>query len=262
MLETSRVVKQADAERNYHVFYQLLEGAKKDEALQARLKLLDLDDFFYLNQTKVKQVPGINDEKEWDELVSAMKVLGMSQEEQDQVMQMTAAVLHIGNIKYEVDASSASEDGCKISDLNQLEAVSSLQSGSNSIWEGANNPAIGVGSVVHVAYTVNQAVNARDALAKAIYGKLFNWLILRINKSLEAGISTGGTNNVKNITGVLDIFGFESFETNSLSNFASITAMKNYNFISTSIFLKTNKKLTKKKGSMLHRLISKIISLA
>ena len=215
LLEKSRVVFQADQERNYHAFYQLLEGGKKDENLQKDLDLYDIDDFYYLNQSKVKSVPGINDERDWDELLGAMDILGMTKEEKRGVLEATASVLHIGNLKYAVDETSASEDGCKISNKDQLGVVAKhISVDPAALGQALTKRGIGAASVVYVAYTVEHAEAARDALAKALYGNMFNWLIRRINKSLEKGLG-GGSSAVKNIIGVLDIFGFESFEVNS-----------------------------------------------
>ena len=53
---------------------------------------------------------------------------------------------------------------------------------------------------------LTQAADSRDALAKAIYAELFDWLVERINNSFESGKHHTG----RSIT-ILDIYGFESF---------------------------------------------------
>jgi hypothetical protein len=55
--------------------------------------------------------------------------------------------------------------------------------------------------------TYEQAIDSRDALAKAIYASLFDWLVDRINKSLEVGKRRSGRT-----ISILDIYGFESFK--------------------------------------------------
>jgi len=54
-----------------------------------------------------------------------------------------------------------------------------------------------------------QAVSGRDALAKAIYNNLFEWIVSRINVSMKPRQAHN------HIVGVLDIYGFEIFQDNS-----------------------------------------------
>jgi myosin heavy subunit len=88
LLEKSRVVTQAKGERNYHCFYQLLAGAEQDAALKTKLSLRDADEFHYLNQSGVTEVAGMNDLKEWNEVMSAMRVLAIPDFEKDSIMQV------------------------------------------------------------------------------------------------------------------------------------------------------------------------------
>lgn len=60
---------------------------------------------------------------------------------------------------------------------------------------------------------VEQAIGARDALAKHIYAELFNWIVTGINNSLQS------QNKPQCFIGVLDIYGFETFEVNSFEQF-------------------------------------------
>eukprot|EP01029_Cantina_marsupialis_P007646 TRINITY_DN185_c0_g4_i1.p1 TRINITY_DN185_c0_g4~~TRINITY_DN185_c0_g4_i1.p1 ORF type:complete len:2063 (-),score=796.14 TRINITY_DN185_c0_g4_i1:239-6427(-) len=212
LLEKSRIPFQAEGERNYHVFYQLLAGAEIDPALRKRLHLKDVEDFHYLNQSGTSFVEGINDEKDFEDLKQAMEVLNMTPEEIDSVFKTVAAVLHVGNIKFE-----GNEDSAKITNPECVKLVAELLDVDNDLLRTAlSSRKMGVRSVVHVPYNLQQGTDARDAFAKTVYGKMFDWLICKINEALGKGLSQNtSTNDQTSLIGVLDIFGFESFETNS-----------------------------------------------
>ena len=216
LLEKSRVVFQGPEERNYHIFYQLYAGAEKtmheadlEKNLMKRFSLDDLGNFHYTNQSGVTKVDTINDEREFEDLLSAMRVIEMTPAEIDAVLQITAAVLHLGNIKYEVDPSGDGES-VYISNDDQLQTVASLlEVDVGELKRCLTSRGIGTREVVYKGYDENAASAARDALAKTIYGSLFDRLVMQINKTLATDKA------VNSIMGVLDIFGFESFEKNS-----------------------------------------------
>ena len=215
LLEKSRLPYQAEGERNYHAFYQLLEGANARPELKAALKLKDAEDYHYLNQSGVTTVENINDEQEFEELDNAMDVLGMSAAEKATIFRLVACILNLGNIEFVVDAAATSEDGSKCKDSEYLtNAAEQMMVDKDSLAKCLTYKNIGTKSIIFVPYSTDQAGEARDAMCKTIYGKLFDWLIKKINVSLSAGIGSG-TSGETNVIGVLDIFGFESFETNS-----------------------------------------------
>lgn len=221
LLEKSRIPFQAEGERNYHIFYQLIAGGEVYPELKAKLKLKEADDYHYLNQSGVTTVENINDEKDYEQLMDAMAVLNMTKDEQDNILQLVSAILHLGNVEFEPDPSATEDDGAKVKTADLL-ALAAEQLGVDgaALDKSLCYKNIGAREDIFVNYSLAGAADARDGLSKALYGKLFDWLIQKINAALLANVGGGagaGASKKDKITniGVLDIFGFECFTTNS-----------------------------------------------
>jgi myosin VI len=234
LLEKSRICMQSKEERNYHIFYRLCAGAP--EKLRNELMLTTPDQFHYLNlgctqyfcnassdkslspNRKSKEHaargylrdPQLDDIKDFMECDKAMDQIGLTAEDKMNIYMTVAAVLHIGNIEFEDDPES-SKGGCRLNhktgaqaiqicsrmlglDLDELEKA--LISRVMQAHRGGK-----LGTVIMVPLKVSEAQNARDALAKAIYIKLFDHIVARVNKAIPFGAST-------NFIGLLDIAGF------------------------------------------------------
>jgi myosin heavy subunit len=214
LLEKSRVVFQSDQERNYHIFYMLWAGCQKDAKLMSDIKMKDPKDCFYTNQAQVFTVDGFSDEKEWDEMQSSMNVIGMTPVEQMAILKCTSAVMQMGDLN--ITDKGGSDEASEIKNLDLLESISELLGVNKDMFNTAlTSKAIGARSVVYVPYKPTDAKSARDSTAKAIYGKVFDWFFVAINKCLGKAIGDGSNNKIATMIGILDIFGFESFETNS-----------------------------------------------
>ncbi|GBG24692.1 Myosin-6 [Hondaea fermentalgiana] len=218
LLEKSRVVAQAEGERNYHVFYQICAGASMDAEFREKFRLSDPEEYHYLNQSGVIEADGISDEADFETVLNSFETIGIDLREQDDVFRTLAAILHLGNIEF-VPGGSSFEEGSKVDNTDMLElcaaqfgvepsdlekALCSTNIRTNrEVMSKANNP--------------DKATDSRDVLAKEVYQKLFEWLIKRINKSLAKKTKTleDVSAESKSLIGVLDIFGFESFEFNS-----------------------------------------------
>ncbi|CAI5465851.1 unnamed protein product [Closterium sp. Yama58-4] len=214
LLERSRVVQISDPERNYHCFYQLCSGASPEEV--ERLKLAPAETFHYLNQSNCFELPG--KETNADEYIKtrrAMDVVGLSPEEQDSIFQVVAAILHLGNITFapgkQPDSSKVSGDKSKY----HLEASASLlRVDKKQLRESLiSRTLVTRDGNIKKELDPTAAVISRDTLAKTIYARLFDWLVDKVNKSI------GQDPNAKTIIGVLDIYGFETFQCNSFEQF-------------------------------------------
>ncbi|CAG5864870.1 unnamed protein product [Menidia menidia] len=186
LLEKSRVVFQASAERNYHIFYQLCASRQLPE-----MKPLHLDAperFRYTNQGGETRIPGADDQADLERTRSALTVLGVPPDQQMELFRILSAVLHLGNVN--IRASGRSSERSYID---------------------ADDPSL---AMLVKPTTGQQALEARDALAKHIYGQLFTWTVQRLNSALR---TQGG--KAKSFIGVLDIYGFETFERNSFEQF-------------------------------------------
>jgi myosin heavy subunit len=209
LLEKSRVVFQMANERNYHIFYQLCRGLKNDPKQFAQYRLNDVNSFYYLNQSGCTDIDGVSDEEEFEEVQKAMSALDFSAEEISSLFTVTAGVLHIGNMTFE----AIGDRQCSIQDKTSVENVSKLlQVNADELQNVCTTRRMVVTgqAPITIGLSSAEASSARDALAKFIYEKQFDWLVDRINQSIGRG------NGNKNMSiGILDIFGFEIFKKNS-----------------------------------------------
>ncbi|XP_077409024.1 unconventional myosin-VI-like isoform X5 [Vanacampus margaritifer] len=243
LLEKSRICRQSGEERNYHIFYRLCAGAPED--IRLKFHLSSPDTFRYLNRgcTRFfasketdKQIlenrkssehvkagplkdPLLDDHGDFQRMLVAMKKIGLDDAEKLDLFRVVAGVLHLGNIDFEEAGSTSG--GCSIKKqsgqtlqqcaellgLDQLDLQGSLTSRVMLTTAGGAK-----GTVIKVPLKVEQANNARDALAKAVYSRLFDHVVTRVNQCFPFQSSA-------NFIGVLDIAGFEYFEHNSFEQF-------------------------------------------
>jgi myosin XV len=207
LLEKSRIVTQAPGERNYHVFYELLGGLPETE--RAKYGLLDADKYFYLNQGGSDCAPGRVD---WASLQGAMQVLGVSDNEKEGIVRVLSSVLHLGNIYFHRRQLRHGQEGVEVgSDAEIKWAAHLLQIPSEGILRSLTARITETRTErLYTPLNIDQALDARDALAKALYSGLFTWLVSRINSIVHKG----GTHDAHRIS-ILDIFGFEDLSENS-----------------------------------------------
>uniref|UniRef100_A0A8C9SPT5 Myosin VC n=1 Tax=Scleropages formosus TaxID=113540 RepID=A0A8C9SPT5_SCLFO len=203
LLEKSRVVFQSENERNYHIFYQLCSSV--DDPEFKNLRLLTADKFVYTSMGGRTDIDSVDDKADMMETRRTFSLLGRSRSPDFQidVFRVLAGILHLGNI--EIRASSDYHLGvfCELLDVSAEDV---------SRWLCQRR-------IVLVAETVvkpvpqKRAINARDALAKHIYAHLFDYIIHKINTVLQF------PGKQHTFIGVLDIYGFETFEVNSFEQF-------------------------------------------
>uniref|UniRef100_A0A672M5U1 Unconventional myosin-Va-like n=1 Tax=Sinocyclocheilus grahami TaxID=75366 RepID=A0A672M5U1_SINGR len=210
LLEKSRVVFQASEERNYHIFYQLCACAHLAEF--EPLKLGSADDFPYTNQGRSPIIEGVNDLKEMEATRKAFSLLGITEAHQMGLFQILSAILHLGNVEVKERGSSS----CGISDESGHLAVfcdlTEVSYESMAHWL-CHKKLKTATETLNKPVTRLEAINGRDALAKHIYAKLFSWIVSQVNKALST------SSKPHSFIGVLDIYGFETFEVNSFEQF-------------------------------------------
>ncbi|KAB0800582.1 hypothetical protein PPYR_06322 [Photinus pyralis] len=244
LLEKSRICSSTGEERSYHVFYSLMAGAP--ERLRQQLQLTQPDHFNYLKSGCTRYFASLKNEKllsssqksadqvlhgplndtivddveNFQVLDKALLNLGLNDSERQQIYSMVAAVLHLGNINFE-DNPEDTRGGCRVSQTSEktllisssllgIDASELRQSLVSRVMQSSRG---GVkGTVIMVPLKMYEAANARDALAKAIYSKLFDYIVHRINQSIPFSASSY-------YIGILDIAGFEFFTVNSFEQF-------------------------------------------
>ncbi|XP_044340899.1 myosin-17 isoform X13 [Triticum aestivum] len=226
LLERSRVCQTSSPERNYHCFYFLCSAPSEDIK---KYKLGDPSSFHYLNQSSCIRVDGINDAEEYLATRNAMDMVGITEEEQEAIFRVVAAVLHLGNISF---AKGTEADSSVIKDAKSrfhLNTAGELlmcdcEKLENALIKREINTPEGV---ITTTVGPNSATVSRDGFAKQIYSRLFDWLVNRINASIGQDPSSD------KLIGVLDIYGFESFKTNSFEqlciNFTNEKLQQHFN---------------------------------
>ncbi|KAL2992136.1 hypothetical protein AAZX31_10G032700 [Glycine max] len=212
LLEKSRVCQISDPERNYHCFYLLCASPPEEKE---KYKLGDPRSFHYLNQSNCYELVGVNAAQEYLSTKRAMDIVGISQEEQDAIFRVVAAILHLGNIKFakseETDSSVLEDEASRF----HLQTTAELLMCDPNCLEGALRERVMITPEEIIKRSLDPlgATVSRDGLAKTLYSRLFDWLVQKIN------ISIGQDPSSKCLIGVLDIYGFESFQTNSFEQF-------------------------------------------
>ncbi|XP_010350689.1 unconventional myosin-Vc isoform X3 [Saimiri boliviensis] len=210
LLEKSRVVFQSENERNYHIFYQLCASAQQSEF--KHLKLGSAEEFNYTRMGGNTVIEGVNDQAEMVETQKTFTLLGFKEDFQMDVFKILAAILHLGNVQI---AAVGSERSSIREDDRHLEVfceLLGLESGRVAQWL-CNRRIVTSFETVVKPMTRPQAAHARDALAKKIYAHLFHFIVESINQALQF------SGKQHTFIGVLDIYGFETFDVNSFEQF-------------------------------------------
>ncbi|XP_061302954.1 unconventional myosin-Vc isoform X1 [Pezoporus flaviventris] len=210
LLEKSRVVFQSENERNYHIFYQLCASAMQPE--YKHLKLGSADEFNYTRMGGSTVIKGVDDRANMVETQKTFALLGLKGDFQMDVFKMLAAILHLGNVEITAVGDERSSISLKDKHLNIFCELLDLNCDKMAQWL-CHRKIITTSETVIKPMTRPQAVNARDALAKKIYSHLFDFIVERINQALQF------PGKQHTFIGVLDIYGFETFDVNSFEQF-------------------------------------------
>uniref|UniRef100_A0A803WBE0 Myosin VIIA n=1 Tax=Ficedula albicollis TaxID=59894 RepID=A0A803WBE0_FICAL len=223
LLEKSRVCRQAPDERNYHVFYCMLRGMTVEQ--KKKLGLGKATDYNYLAMGNCTTCDGRDDSKEYANIRSAMKVLMFTDTENWEISKLLAAILHMGNLQYEARTYD-NLDACEVvQSASLITAATLLEVEPQDVMNCLTSRTIITrGETVSTPLSMEQALDVRDAFVKGIYGRLFVWIVEKINAAIYRPPSQE-LKSIRRSIGLLDIFGFENFAVNSFEqlciNFAN-----------------------------------------
>ncbi|NWI26665.1 MYO9B protein, partial [Sula dactylatra] len=211
LLEKSRLVSQEKDERNYHVFYYLLLGVNEEERKEFHLK--QPEDYFYLNQHNLKIEDGEDLRHDFERLKQAMEMVGFLSATKKQIFSILSAILYLGNVTYKKKATGRDE-GLEVGPPEVLDILSQLLKVKREILVEVltKRKTVTANDKLILPYSLNEAITARDSMAKSLYSALFDWIVLRINHAL-----LNKKDMEESVT--VNIFGFEDFETNSFEQF-------------------------------------------
>ncbi|XP_034474533.1 myosin heavy chain, muscle isoform X35 [Drosophila innubila] len=205
LLEKARVISQQSLERSYHIFYQIMSGAVP--GVKEICGLTDnIYDYHIVSQGKVT-VPSIDDAEEFNLTDQAFDILGFTKQEKEDVYRITAAVMHMGGMKFkqrgreEQAEQDGEEEGGRVSKLFGCDTA--------ELYKNLLKPRIKVGNeFVTQGRNVQQVTNSIGALCKGVFDRLFKWLVKKCNETLDT------KQKRQHFIGVLDIAGFEIFDYN------------------------------------------------
>ncbi|XP_071645301.1 myosin heavy chain, muscle isoform X10 [Temnothorax longispinosus] len=237
LLEKARVISQQTLERSYHIFYQIMSGSVKGLKEMCLLSN-NITDYYFVSQGKTT-IPGLDDGEELLVTDQAFDVLGFTQEEKDNIYKITAAVMHMGGMKFkqrgreeqaEADGTEEGERvakllGCDCADLYKNLLKPRIKVGNEFVTQGRNKD--------QVAYSVG-------AMSKAMFDRVFKWLVKKCNETLDT------KQKRQHFIGVLDIAGFEIFDFNSFEQLCiNFTNEKLQQFFNHHMFVLEQEEYTK-----------------
>merc|ERR1712180_310400 len=213
LLEKSRITEQQEVERSYHIFYQLIQpygdgigGGLREKCFVSA----DIYDYTYVSQGKTK-VDSIDDNEELEYTEDAFNVLGFAEQEKFDCYMLTAGVMSFGGIEFKTKGRDDQAE-CENTGPDTFPGKAAQACGIDAfaMIKAFCKPRIKVGTEwVTKAQTCEQATGAVGGIARAIYDRLFKWLIEKCNDTL-----IDPSMKKANFCAVLDIAGFEIFEYN------------------------------------------------
>ena len=235
LLEKSRACSHAPGERNFHIFYQLISGC--DEELRRELHLEKSVKFAYLEPAC--EFDEQEDLQGFGEFLQSCELFGLSAKKRLELLRSLAGILHLGNVQIRgsVDDSVIEESdkalsvACDLLGFEPKAVIRAITERSISTREGT----------IVAKNSLEKACEFRDSLAKFIYDSIFNWMIALVNRSISVAHS-------KKFIGILDIYGFEFFKTNSLEQFCINYANEKLQQEFNKHFFKTEQELYDREG--------------
>ncbi|NXV00920.1 MYO1A protein, partial [Cettia cetti] len=175
----------------------------------------DCGHYGYLDRES-SSLPGMDDAANFRAMQDAMRIIGFSPAEVTELLEVTAVVLKLGNVQLSSSFQASGMEACSITEPQELREICQLIGLDPSTLEQAlcSRTVKARDETVLTTLTVPQGYYGRDALAKNIYSRLFDWLVKRINTSIQVK-----SDEQRRVMGVLDIYGFEIFQDNGFEQF-------------------------------------------
>jgi len=219
LLEKVRLGFHASGERNYHIFYQILRGASDEQKRKwgfhdADTGGLELVNYYHFTgQGGAPQLREFTDEAGLKYTLKSMRAMGWQEDKIDNVLAIGASILHLGQTQFEGKEDSSGEEIAEIGNENIVNLCGELMGVDIEKLKMALTVRVMLtrGEEIKIQLSPAKASDARDALAKTLYGAIFLWVVSQVNKC----VGWEDDNEVRNSIGVLDIFGFECFAINS-----------------------------------------------
>mmetsp|Transcript_17909 Transcript_17909/g.38715 ORF Transcript_17909/g.38715 Transcript_17909/m.38715 type:complete len:1701 (+) Transcript_17909:29-5131(+) len=227
LLEKARIIGHTCGEQTYHIFYELLAKGSLSAAERKQFFINNAaaSDFAITTSEGGKSKSqllhnGYDDHaKMFDELGTAMNTIGFSRPEKMEIFQAVCGLLHLSNLTLQgafVEINDGEE--CMLNhDSASLEPVLRLLGVSYEALNAAVTTVQfrAVDELVKKNLNASQAIRAVQALIKGAYDSIFSLLVDRINSCIVGPSPAEEVTEEGAFIGLLDIFGFESFETNS-----------------------------------------------
>uniref|UniRef100_A0A8C7PDD7 Myosin IG n=1 Tax=Oncorhynchus mykiss TaxID=8022 RepID=A0A8C7PDD7_ONCMY len=158
-----------------------------------------------------------NDRYSHNAVLSALNVIGFSEEEIHSIYRILGTILILGNLQFETDRESVLVVG--MGDVSHIAELTSTEPDNVTKSLLYRTVATGGGEVIEKGHSEKEACFGRDAFTKALYERLFGWIVGRINAVIEVKDYNPVLHGKNTVIGVLDIYGFEIFDNNSFEQF-------------------------------------------